>query len=769
MRLKFLLFLGILAVFWSGPGSALAGTPLYPCDSERLGFGVLRGIQNYDVTPLQAGWYVNWGAAAEATHPAGMDFAQMIRTSDAGYSPSGNTLAGIIRQTPGSLWLIGNEPDCPYQDNTLPANYARIYHDAYQFIKAIDPQAQVAVGGIVQATPLRMQWLDLVWNEYQARYGQPMPVDVWNVHAFVLREVRPTHGVECRPSGATETGEWGAGIPPGVTANCGQWVAIDGLDRMDLFAQQIVRFRTWMRDHGQQNKPLVVTEYGILFNQELGYDYQRVSNYLLATFDYFMKTTDQGIGYPADGYRLVQRWAWYSLDDTSFVWGTTHSALMDPTTRVLLPLGQDFGSYASRQSCPAYVDVQPFRLAATTPNPIPYGQLGVVRLALEVRNQGNAASGPSQVRFWDGDPDAGGALLGTVAVAALPSRYQGMIMATLDWPVVAAGNHLITMQVDALDQVTESREDNNRLAVTVDFGTVNLAVGPASWQVLSGPLRAGEATQLTLGPAAVTVTQPSAPVAGLSIVPPGFQATWYDGDPSAGGQVIASQIITAPVAFGQAQPVPAQPWAPVITPVRMTWLPTAFGQAQTGAADMAAAPAGWLGAVDAQAQIVPAQPWAPVITGARSAWLVVGLADAAPETTLGDNRVAITIPATTDLTLTQVQQVGIPLLPAGGTAKTALRFRVRNLGTSAPATPLEVGIWQGTTPSGAPLGRIPLAASGDWTEPCTWANLPVGAYPFIGWVNPDGAIPESVTANNRLAGTAVIAKARYYWPLMLHR
>ena len=739
-----LLVLGAAIIFWSGPGVALAGTPLYPCDSDRLGFGVLYGIQNYDVAPLRAGWYVNWGAAAQATHPAGMDFAQMIRTKDSGYSPSGAALLSILDRTPGSLWLIGNEPDCPYQDNTSPANYARIYHDAYAVIKGRDPLAQVAIGGIVQGTPLRMQWLDQVWNEYQARYGEPMPVDVWNVHAFVLREVRPGHGVECRPAGATEAGEWGSGIPPGVTANCGQWIGVDELDRMDLFAQQIVRFRTWMRDHGKQNKPLVVTEYGILFNQELGYDYERVRDYMLATFDYFLSASDPAIGYPADGNRLVQRWAWYSLDDTSFVWGTTHSALMDPQTRALKPLGADFARYASRLSCPAYVDLQPFTFRATTPAPIAYSAAGTVRLALEVRNQGNTASGTSQVRFWEGDPDQGGVLLGVTPLPAVPARYQGVITATLDWPTTAQGRHVITAQVDALGQVAESREDNNRSTWIVDFGAVNLAVGAAGWQLVRGPLRPGEATQLSLNPVTVTMTQPSTATTGLTITPPAFLATWYDGDPAAGGQVIASRAISAPIAFGKAQTVPAQSWAPVITATRSTWFPTALGQAET----------------------VAVQP----DTIIRPAWLVVGLADGAAETTLSDNRVGLNVPVFTDLILLQAQYVGgIPLPPAGGTADVALRFQARNLGTRPPIVPVEVGVWQGASRVGPPLGRVKLAASGDWSESFIWPGLAVGAYPFVAVINPDGTIPESVSTNNQLAGVAMVAKVRYYLPVGIRR
>ncbi|MCS7222331.1 MAG: hypothetical protein N0A15_13745 [Anaerolineae bacterium] len=153
-----------------------------------------------------------------------------------------------MHNNPGLLWLIGNEPDRIYtQDSTHPTVYAQLYHELYHRIKSLDPTARVAIGGMVQPTELRMRWLDMVWSEYQRLYGQIIPVDVWNVHNFVLRELRPGLSPEeirkCARPGSNDLGAWGADIPPGIDANCGLWVEINELDRMDLFQEQIVRFR----------------------------------------------------------------------------------------------------------------------------------------------------------------------------------------------------------------------------------------------------------------------------------------------------------------------------------------------------------------------------------------------------------------------------------------------------------------------------------------------------------------------------------------------
>jgi hypothetical protein len=721
------LLIAVVALFWGRVPSASAGTPTYPCDNERLGFGVVSGIQHYDVTPLRGGWYVNWGAAAAAPHPAGMDFAQIIRTNNYGYWPAGAELADIIARNPGALWLISNEPDSPAQDNTMPEPYATVYHKAYNDIKSLDPAAQVAIGGIIGATPVRMKWLDMVWEAYQRLYGAPMPVDVWNVHAFVLREARRGYSAVCAPPGAKEKGDWGAGIPPGVSDNCGQWIEIDELDRHDLFQEQIVRFRTWMRDHGQQNKELVVSEYGILFPEELGYTYPRVKDYMLWTFNYFATARDPEIGFPGDDHHLVQRWAWYSLDDNNFGWGITRSALMtayDPDRPTVVPqltqLGNDFAQYASAKLavCPSYVDLRPVQLQITPAATIPYGAPTTLGVKVEVQNRGNAQSPSSEVRLYDGAPDAGGTLLATLPLAPVPARYQGSVTVSWDWTLNAAGSHTLTAVVDPANQVPESRKDNNVLATAVDFGTMNLAVGAVNWRLDYGPLRPGEATQITLLPAPVTVTQPELSTPGLNIVPPAYLASWYDGDPSAGGQLIASQPMIPPATFGVTQ-------------------------------------------------MTPAQAWAPVVTGPRTAWLVISIPSGAPETSLADNRARTDIPATTDLILTQVQQAFGDLATASSPLMSVrLRFRVGNQGTRAPGTPLEVSLRAGTTVDGPEIGRGALASSGDWTNYIPWSDLEQGSHPYVAVLDPDNVIPEGQENNNVWFGHVLVTDIRVYLPLI---
>jgi hypothetical protein len=188
---------------------------------QRQRYGFVATLPNWsqqlDVAQLRAGWSVDFAQTDSA--PEGMDRALVIRTP-AGYAIEPDRLGPLVDVHPGAMWLIGNEPDCIWQDNILPEEYARIYHDLYTFIKRRDQTSQVAAGGIVQPTPLRLEYLNQVLAAYQAEYHQPLPLDLWHIHNAILNE---------------ERGGWGADIPPGIDATVGAIRTIDDNDNMDIF------------------------------------------------------------------------------------------------------------------------------------------------------------------------------------------------------------------------------------------------------------------------------------------------------------------------------------------------------------------------------------------------------------------------------------------------------------------------------------------------------------------------------------------------------
>jgi len=299
----------------------------------RMGYNALVGpagedwtiYQFPDIGRLKAGFYGEWLVRAEPARPNAMEYAQTIRvhqTLSCGarwegdreacpyaeppsydYWPSAAFIFESVQLNPGSLWMIGNEMDVTDwpgggQDEMVPELYAVAFHDLYNLIKGVDPTAQVAIGGLVQATPLRLQYLTIVWDTYLNLYGESMPVDVWNIHGFVFREV---------------ANDYGAGIPPGLPGDPQTGVLYDDdcshID-MAVFGQQIRAMRQWMKNRGEQNKPLIISEYGVIYKhptcdgEPMG-SARVVQDFMVRTFDYFFTEKDCDIGFPGDECRLV--------------------------------------------------------------------------------------------------------------------------------------------------------------------------------------------------------------------------------------------------------------------------------------------------------------------------------------------------------------------------------------------------------------------------------------------------------------------------------
>lgn len=353
---------------------------------ERFGIGLATAHPQYPDFPgrlsdyagvedLGFGWYADWGARVEPERPAGIEYAQMLSLEAwrAGMPAASylDHLREVAAANPGALWIVGNEPDHMGQGNCTPQEYADIYHRAYTFLRETDPSAQVAIGGIVMPSPLRLMWLEQVLDAYRAAYSHlpghdPMPVDVWNTHVQLLRENWWDTGYEYAGKCAI-SGTWGAQIPPGLDPYDGKVrsaaLQLSSCDNTNaaLFRQQIIDLRWWLVAHGQGDKPLIISEYGVLMPDLLLANGERdVLAFMEDTFDFLLSAADPRLGYSADGGRLVQRWLWFSLnaplptwipdpsDPKRGYWDGFNGSLYDfeePSTRS--PFGELFYSYVA--------------------------------------------------------------------------------------------------------------------------------------------------------------------------------------------------------------------------------------------------------------------------------------------------------------------------------------------------------------------------------------------------------------------------------------
>jgi hypothetical protein len=455
-------------------------------------------LQAFDIiSELRTGWYLDFQSHSPPPGPAEAEYAQMIAVKQGrmlrgdsdicgpsyaytvGPPLTEGGLGGYVAENPGALWIVGNEPDRINQGDICPQQYAEAYHETYHFIKDRDPTAQVAVAGLVEVTPGRLQYLDIVWATYLSKYGTPMPVDVWTMHIYIL----------------AEEGEGDAHIALGTdpdlaipfSFNCADPDSYCHAehDDMDLFAEQVVMMREWMKEHNQQDKPLIITEYGILKpynfygicnaieqcpplpeeppgcfcdeNRETFHP-TRVKNFMEATFDYLMTATDPVLGYPADEYRLVQQWLWFSLAKEGAEDLGHASNLVYTDTYALTTPGLRWQDYVV--TIASTVNLLP----VSVPTIVEYTANGTdsmtVTLWAEVRNNGNIApTGTVTVTFYS--DEALTTPIGSVTFAGLGGCARSAVVMTTTWKNLSTGIYPFWVKVDSTETITETSETDN--------------------------------------------------------------------------------------------------------------------------------------------------------------------------------------------------------------------------------------------------------------------------------------------------------------------
>jgi hypothetical protein len=423
----------------------------------RFGVNSVGGITNYDSGALRMGWYINYGMNVNPARPHGIDYMPVIALRQ---YPNINTnqILQAVAANPSSDWLIGNEPDRrQFQDSLQPHVYAQAYHEMYHLIKTADPTARIVAGNIVQPTAVRMLYLDKVLASYVQQFGTTMPVDVWGVHAFILRERSCTYF----PDDCT-----GADIPPGIDWAEGEVPLYADHDNIDLFKNRIVYFRQWMASRGYGGLPLYVSEYGILMPDWLTDEYgqqfppSRVNTFMSHSFNYLLTASDPKLGDPNDGYRLVQRLSWYSDTDNLF-----NGNLIDPVTYLRTAMGNNFAAYTASVS--QSVDLFPARIFTDPYAPFSQGENITFTLKARIANSGNMlqTSQPVVVRFYKGNPSSGGVQIGSTQTVTGISGCGDTVTAQLTWTNVPPGTYEIYVKVDPV--TNETNTSNNSASQTI--------------------------------------------------------------------------------------------------------------------------------------------------------------------------------------------------------------------------------------------------------------------------------------------------------------
>jgi subtilase family serine protease len=124
-----------------------------------------------------------------------------------------------------------------------------------------------------------------------------------------------------------------------------------------------------------------------------------------------------------------------------------------------------------------------------------------------VHNHGKTASITTTVQIWDGDPDAGGTLIGTQQL----SRLSPGVSTRVEWiwnVLGQAGVHTLTVVADPGDLVAEFYEQNNHAATTIALPSFDLEIETNATSYDEGDIAiiTVRATNLTTVPTELIVT-----------------------------------------------------------------------------------------------------------------------------------------------------------------------------------------------------------------------------------------------------------------------
>lgn len=396
--------------------------------------------------------------------------------------PSLVELASLVQNYPGRIWQVGNEVDrVDWQDDIMPQAYAKAYHDIYHVIKANDPTAQVTPSALVEVTPGRLQYLDKVWTTYLSTYKAPMPVDLWNMHVYILPEAE--YNDQGQLVGSRAGVALGTDLPlakifsGGNPALCGQsniYCYADH-DNINIFKEQVYAMRHWMKARGHQNKPLIMTEFGTLYpymepadvatpgcpdcfslTDEFGKTFtrERVTAFMNKTIDFLDNTTDPALGYPEDNYRLVQQWNWYAVNEGKV--SSSNNLVQDNGSDLTL-MGH---TYKNRSQASGYA--VNLRLSEA-PGAIAWSSGGTAsaNISAVIRNNGNSPTQvPVNVTFYR---DAARTL--PIASASIPAGITGCATrpytVSITWNGLTPGVNRYWVTVDSGGVVAESNEADN--------------------------------------------------------------------------------------------------------------------------------------------------------------------------------------------------------------------------------------------------------------------------------------------------------------------
>lgn len=255
---------------------------------NRVGLSLPISVEDPGMKDVGAKWYFNW--SHKPHNGVDLEFVPLVW----GYPGNGpistdywKEVEQAIREYPeyyhdGTLFLIGNEIGYKAQnDGRTPSEYAQDFHTAYSILKSINPSFQISVGpAVLNIEPSitrsivgaddGLDYLSQVIDRYYEFYGELIPADYFAATNHVLE-------------GSSSV--------------------------LETFKNRIKDLRQLLYQKGLNNRNLILTEFGVPVR---GLSPEEIASVMVDTISFVATASDEDIGHPDDGGKLVQRWAWFT-------------------------------------------------------------------------------------------------------------------------------------------------------------------------------------------------------------------------------------------------------------------------------------------------------------------------------------------------------------------------------------------------------------------------------------------------------------------------
>jgi len=156
-----------------------------------------------------------------------------------------------------------------------------------------------------------------------------------------------------------------------------------------------------------------------------------------------------------------------------------------------------------------------------------------VTITANIHNTGSAQADNVLIQFYDGDPLAGGVLIGETTMLSIPAYSSSL--STTSWTIPDAATHLIYLQIDPMNVIDELDETDNTASRILTSATLpDLSITPAD--IVFDPLfpEPGETVTIT------ATIRNRGETGGNNIT-----VDIYNGDQSAGGTLIGNATVSS--------------------------------------------------------------------------------------------------------------------------------------------------------------------------------------------------------------------------------